>query len=246
LASEALAERLGQQFVVDNRPGAAGNLATGFVAAATPDGYTLVLLLSTTAVNATLYKNLSFNFLRDIVPIGMIATNPFVLVVTPLPVKTLSEFIAYGNANPGKLCMASLGVGTTPHVCGELFRMMTGIDFVHVPYSDNAMMPDLLAGRVQFYFSPTPQTITYIKDGRLRALGSTETTRLAVLPDVPAISEFVPGYEANGWVGLGAPRGTSTEAIERLNKELATIDADPKSRSKKLRFMSKGLVWSSV
>ena len=234
LVSEALSENLGQQLVIDNRPGAAGNIATGFVAAASPDGYTLLLPVSTNAVNATLYKNLSFDFARDIEPIGMIGTNPFVLVVTPsLPVKALAEFIAYAKANPGKLYMASQGVGTTPHVCGELLRMMTGIDFVHVPYKD-ALMPDLLAGRVQFYFSPTPQAVGYIKDGRLRALGVTGATRLAVLPDVPAIREFVPGYEANGWLGLGGPRGTPHEIIERLNKAIVAADADAKIRARLL------------
>ncbi len=234
LAGEALAEKLGQQFVIDNRPGASGNIATGFVAAAAPDGYTLFVPVSTNAVNATLYKNTTFNFQRDIVPIGMIGTNAFVLVVTPsLPVKTLAEFIAYAKANPGKLYMASQGVGTTPHVCGELLRMMTGIDFVHVPYKD-ALMPDLLAGRVQFYFSPAPQAIGYISDGRLRALGLTGATRLAVLPGVPAIGEFVPSYEANGWLGLGAPRGVSAEIVQRLNKELSAIDTDPKMKARLL------------
>jgi tripartite-type tricarboxylate transporter receptor subunit TctC len=241
LVSEPLGQRFGQQFVVDNRPGASGNIATGFVAAASPDGYTLLLLLSTTAVNAALYKNLSFDFARDIVPIGMIGTNSFVLVVSPsLPVKTLPEFIAYAKANRGiNLFMASLGVGTTPHVCGELLRMMTGINFVHVPYS-GTLMPDLLAGRVQFYFSPTPQAITYIKDGRLRALGVTSTKRLASLPDVPAISEFVPGYEVTGWIGLGAPRATSNEVVDRLNEELAAIDADADPKIK-ARFLALGI-----
>jgi tripartite-type tricarboxylate transporter receptor subunit TctC len=233
LVSTALGEKLSQQFIVENRPGASGNIATGSVAATTPDGYTLLLLLSTTAVNAALYNNLSFNFSRDIVPIGMVGTNSFVLVVTPsLQVKSLSEFIAYAKASPSNLSMASLGVGTTPHVCGELLRMMTGINFVHVPYSD-ALMPDLLAGRVQFYFSPTPQAISYIKDGRLRPLGVTSAKRLAALPDIPAISEFVSGYEASGWVGLGAPRATSTEIVDRLNEELVAIDVsgDPKMKA---------------
>ena len=234
LVSEALAEKLGQNVVVDNRAGAASNIATGFVAAAAPDGYTLFLPVSTNAVNETLYKNLSFDFQRDIMPVGMIGTNPFVLVVTPsLPVKTLAEFIAYAKANPGKLDMASQGVGTTPHVCGELLRMMTGINFVHVPYS-GALMPDLLAGRVQFYFSPTPQAVAYIKDGRLRALGVTGPKRSTALPNVPAISEVVPGYEANGWLGLGAPHGMPAAVVERLNKELAAIDADPKVKARLL------------
>jgi tripartite-type tricarboxylate transporter receptor subunit TctC len=234
VVSEALAERLDQQFVVENRPGAAGNIATGFVAAANPDGYTLILLLSTNAVNATLYKDLNFNFPRDVVPIGMIGPNTFVLVVTPsLPTKTLSDFIAYAKAKPSRLFMASQGVGTTPHVCGELLKMMTGINFVHVPYN-GTLMPDLLAGRVQFYFCPTPLAIPYLKDGRLRALGLTGRTRLAALPDVPTIGEFVSGYEADGWVGVGGPRGTPTEVVERLNGELAAIDADPEIKARLL------------
>jgi tripartite-type tricarboxylate transporter receptor subunit TctC len=197
------------------------------VAKAVPDGYTLLLAVSTNAVNATLYKNLNFDFVRDIVPVGMIGTNPFVLVVTPsLPFKTLPEFIAYAKINPGKLYMASQGIGTTPHACGELFRMMTGINFVHVPYKD-ALMPDLLAGRVQFYFSPTPQAVAYVRDGRLRALGVTSATRSPALPDIPAIAEIVPDYEANGWSGITGPKGMSTEIIERLNKKIIALIADP-------------------
>jgi tripartite-type tricarboxylate transporter receptor subunit TctC len=227
LVCESLAQRLGQQFIVDDRPGAAGNIGTEMVAKAVPDGYTLLLAVSTNAVNATLYKNLNFDFVRDIVPVGMIGTNPFVLVVTPsLPFKTLPEFIAYAKINPGKLYMASQGIGTTPHACGELFRMMTGINFVHVPYKD-ALMPDLLAGRVQFYFSPTPQAVAYVRDGRLRALGVTSATRSPALPDIPAIAEIVPDYEANGWSGITGPKGMSTEIIERLNKKIIALIADP-------------------
>jgi tripartite-type tricarboxylate transporter receptor subunit TctC len=234
LVCESLSQRLGQQFIVDNRPGAASNIGTETVATAAPDGYTLLLAVSTNAVNATLYKNLRFDFVRDIVPVGMIGTNPFVLVVTPsLPVKTLPELIAYAKANPGKLYMASQGVGTTPHVCGELLKMMTGINFVHVPYKD-ALMPDLLAGRVQFYFSPTPQAIGYVRDGRLRALGVTSATRSPALPDIPAIAEFIPGYEANGWLGIGAPKGMSTEIIEKLNHETVALTADPKVKARLL------------
>jgi tripartite-type tricarboxylate transporter receptor subunit TctC len=227
LVCEPLSQRLGQRFIVDDRPGAASNIATETVATATADGYTLLLAVSTNAINATLYRNLNFDFVRDIVPVGRIGTNPFVLVVPlSLPVKTLVEFIAYAKANPNKLYMASQGVGTTPHICGELLKMMTGINFVHVPYKD-ALMPDLLAGRVQFYFSPTPQAVEYVRDGRLRALGVTSPTRSPALPDIPAIAEFVPGYEANGWLGIGAPKGMSTEIVEWLNTELVALITDP-------------------
>lgn len=234
LVCEPLSQRLGQRFIVDNRPGAANNIATETVATAVADGYTLLLAVSSNAINATLYRNLNFDFVRDIVPVGRIGTNPFVLVVPPsLPVKTLVEFIAYAKANPGKLYMASQGVGTTPHVCGELLKMMTGINFVHVPYKE-ALMPDLLAGRVQFYFSATPQSVGYVRDGRLRGLGVTSATRSAALPDIPAIAEFVPGYEANGRLGIGAPKGTSTEIIERLNTELVVLIADPNVKARLL------------
>ena len=226
LVCEPLSQRLGQRFIVDDRPGAASNIGTETVVTAAPDGYTLLLAVSTNAINATLYRNLNFDFVRDIVPIGRIGANPFVLVVPPsLPVKTLVEFIAYAKANTGKLYMASQGIGTTPHVCGELLKMMTGINFVHVPYKD-ALMPDLLAGRVQFYFSPTPQAVGYVRDGRLRALGVTSATRSPALPDIPAIAEIVPGYEAIGWLGIGAPKGTSTEIIERLNTEIVALTSD--------------------
>jgi tripartite-type tricarboxylate transporter receptor subunit TctC len=234
LMGEWLSERLGQQFVVDNRPGAAGNIATEIVAVAAPDGYTLFIPVSTNAVNATLYQNLSFDFVRDIAPVASIGSTPFVMVVTPsLPAKTMPEFIAYAKANPRGIYMASQGVGTTPHVCGELLKMMTGIDFVHVPYR-GPLMPDLLAGQVQFYFSPAPQAVGYIRDGRLRALGVTSATRSVALSDIPAIGEFVPGYEANGWLGIGAPKGTPGAIIARLNKEISAIVADPKLKPRLL------------
>ena len=234
LVCEPLSQRLGQRFIVDDRPGAASNIGTETVVTAAPDGYTLLLAVSTNAINATLYRNLNFDFVRDIVPIGRIGANPFVLVVPPsLPVKTLVEFIAYAKANTGKLYMASQGIGTTPHVCGELLKMMTGINFVHVPYKD-ALMPDLLAGRVQFYFSPTPQAVGYVRDGRLRALGVTSATRSPALPDIPAIAEIVPGYEAIGWLGIGAPKGTSTEIIERLNTEIVALTSDPNVKARLL------------
>jgi len=186
LVCEPLSQRLGQRFIVDDRPGAASNIGTETVVTAAPDGYTLLLAVSTNAINATLYRNLNFDFVRDIVPIGRIGVNPFVLVVPPsLPVKTLVEFIAYAKANTGKLYMASQGIGTTPHVCGELLKMMTGINFVHVPYKD-ALMPDLLAGRVQFYFSPTPQAVGYVRDGRLRALWGDQRDAFACAAGYPS------------------------------------------------------------
>jgi tripartite-type tricarboxylate transporter receptor subunit TctC len=230
--AQSLSERLGQQFTIDNRPGAASSIATETVAKAPSDAYTLLLALSSNVVNAALYSNLSFNVVRDIAPVAFVGANPFVLVVTPsVPVRTLPEFIAYSKANPGKINMASQGIGTTPHVCGELLKLMTGIEFTHVPYRA-PLMPDLLAGQVQFYFSPMPQPIEYIKDGRLRALGITSATRSDVLPDIPAIGEFVPGYKASGWIGVGAPKGTSTELIDKLNKEINALVADARMKSR--------------
>jgi tripartite-type tricarboxylate transporter receptor subunit TctC len=227
-----LSERLGQQFVIDNRSGAASNIATEFVAASAPDGYTLFIPVSTNAINATLYKNQNFDFVRDLAPVASIGRATFVLAVTPsLPVKTLPEFIAYGKANPGRLYMGSQGIGTTPHVCGELLRMMTGIEFVHVPYR-GSLIPDLLAGQVQFYFSPIPQAVSYIGDGRLRALGVTGAKRSTALPDVPAIGEFVPGYEANGWFGIEAPRGTPAEIVSKLNNEIGAGLEDSKLKAR--------------
>jgi tripartite-type tricarboxylate transporter receptor subunit TctC len=232
LMGEWLSERLGQQFIVDDRPGAASNIATEFVAAAAPDGYTLFIPVSTNAVNATLYKNLNYDFVRDIAPVATIGSIPFVMVSTPsLPVKTLSEFIAYAKANPGRVYMGSQGIGTTPHVCGELLKMMTGIEFVHVPYRA-PLMPDLLAGQVHFYFSPIPQAVAYVRDGRLRGLGVTSAKRSDALPDVPAIGEFVPGYEANGWFGIGAPKRTPAEIIGKLNEAIGAGLIDSKLQPK--------------
>ena len=236
LVCEPLSQRLGQRFIVDDRPGAASNIGTETVATAAPDGYKLLLAVSSNAINATLYKTLRFDFVRDIVPVGRIGTNPFVLVVPPsLPVKTIVEFIAYAKANPGKLYMASQGIGTPPHVSGELLKMMTGISFVHVPYK-NALMPDLLAGRVQFYFSPTPLAVGYIRDERLHALGVTSAVRSAALPDIPAIAEFVPGYEVNGWLGVGAPKSTPAEIIQRLNTEIIAVIADASVKARLLEL----------
>jgi tripartite-type tricarboxylate transporter receptor subunit TctC len=232
LFSEWLSQRLRQQFIVDNRPGAASNIGTEIVAKAAPDGYTLLIAVSTNAVNASIYTKLNFNFIRDFAPIAGIGGTPFVMVFTPaFPAKTFPEFIAYAKAHPGKVNMASQGIGTTPHVCGELLEMMTGIDIVHVPYRGN-LMPDLLAGQVQFYFSPTAQAIEFIKDGRLRALAVTTARRAALLPDVPAIAEFVPGYAASGWYGLVAPTGTPRAAVDNLSSQVlaGVADANVKAR----------------
>jgi tripartite-type tricarboxylate transporter receptor subunit TctC len=229
LVAQWLSDRLGQQFVVENRPGAGGNIATEYVAKSEPDGYTILMPVSTNAVNASLYPNLSFNFVRDIVPIAGVARTPFVLVVTPsFPAKTLPEFIAYAKANPGKINLASGGVGSTPHVCSELLQIMTGTKLVHVPYRGN-YMPDLLAGQIQAVFNPIAQGIDLVKTGKLPALAVTTPKRSAALPDVPTIGEFVPGYEAFGWYGLGAPRGTPAEIIKTLDEATNAVLADPKS-----------------
>jgi tripartite-type tricarboxylate transporter receptor subunit TctC len=227
LIGQWLSERLGQQFVIDNRTGAAGNIATEIVAKASPDGYTLLVAVSSNAVNAALYKNVNFNFARDLVPVAFIGSTPFVMVVTPsFPAKTLPEFITYAKANPGKINMASQGIGTTPHVSGEMLKMMSGIDLVHVPYRGN-LVTDLLAGQVQVYFGPMPQVIGYVRSGQLRALGVTTSTRSDALPDVPTLGEFVPGYEASGWYGVCAPTRTPPDIIDKLNKEISAADADP-------------------
>jgi len=238
LVGQWLSERLNQQFIVDNRPGAASNIGTEIAAKASPDGYTLFVAVSTNAVNATLYTNLNFNFIRDLAPVAGIGRTPFVMVLNPsFPAKTLPEFIAYAKANPRKIDMASQGMGTTPHVCGELLKAMTGVDFVHVPYRGN-LMPDLLAGQVQFYFSPMAQAIELIKDGRLRALGVTTATRVDALPAVPAIAEFVPGYVATGWYGICAPTGTPAAIIDRLNSEIIAGVAAPDLQA---RFLALGV-----
>jgi len=223
LAAQHLSERLGQQFVIDNRPGASANIGTEYVAKAEPDGYTIVLPVSTNAVNVALYRNLNFDFVHDIAPIAGIAKTPFVIVVPPpFPAATLSEFTAYLKANPGKVNMASNGIGSTPHVCGELFQLMTRTKMVHVPYRGN-YMPDVLAGQVQVVFAPIAQALPLIREGKLRALGVTTAQRAAALPEVPAIGEFLKGYDGFGWYGLGAPAKTPPEIIKKLSD--ATNDA---------------------
>jgi len=232
LMSQWLSDHLGQQFIVDNRPGASSNIATELAAKATPDGYTLLVTVSTNAINATFYKNLAFDFVKNLTPIGFIGATPFVMVVPPsFPAKTLPEFIAYAKANPDKINMASQGVGTSPHVAGAMLEMLTDIKLVHVPYRTN-LTPDLLAGQVQLYFSPLPQVIQLVREGRLRALAVTSAKRTDALPDVPALAEFVPGYEASGWYGLSAPTGTPAEIIDKLNKEMNAGLADPAIKQK--------------
>jgi len=234
LIGQWLSERLGQPFIMENRPGASSNIATEAVVHAPADGYTLLLVASANASNATLYDKLSFNFIRDIAPVASIMRAPFVMQVNPsFPAKTVPEFIAYAKANPGKINMASSGNGTLPHVCGELFKMMTGIDMTHVPYRGGApAMIDLMSGQVQVGFSVVTETLAHIKSGKLRALAVTTAARSDVLPDVPTIGEFVPGYEASAWVGIGAPRNTPNEIVEKLNADINAGLDDPKLKAR--------------
>src|SRR6202048_2329409 len=234
LIGQWLSERLGQPFVIDNRPGAGGNLGTETVVKARPDGYTILMASTTNAINATLYDKLSFNFIRDIAPVATISRNSLVMVVHPsIPAKTVPEFIAYAKANPRKLNMASLGNGSPNHVSGELFKMMTGVDMVHVPYrSGGPALTDLLGGQVQVTFSPMSTSIGYIRAAKLRALDVTTATRSEVLPDVPTVAEFMPGYEASTWAGIGVPKSTPAEIIDKLNKEINAAFADPATRAR--------------
>ena len=232
LTGQWLSERLGQQVVVDNRPGAGSNIGTEAALKAPPDGYTLLMAVGTNATNATLYDNLNFNFGRDIAPVASIALTANVMVVNPsVPARTVPEFIAYAKSNPDKISMASSGSGSAPHTSGELFKIMAGINMLHVPYRASAF-PDLLSGQVQVYFSPIPAVIGYVKAGQLRALGVTSAKRQDTLPDVPAIGEFVTGYEANGWYGLVAPRNTPASIVDKLNAETNAIIANPNVRAR--------------
>jgi tripartite-type tricarboxylate transporter receptor subunit TctC len=229
-----LSEHLGQPFVIENRPGAGGNIATEAVVRASPDGYTLLMVSVANAINATLYDKLNFNFIRDIVPAASIMRAPGVMVVNPsVPANTVPEFIAYAKANPGKVNMASAGNGTTGHVFGELFKFMAGVNMVHVPYRGGApAITDLLGGQVQVYFGPIPESIEHIRAGRLRPLAVTTAVRLEVLPDIPAVAEFVPGYEASGWHGVGAPTNTPREIVDKLSREISAALADPKLKAR--------------
>jgi tripartite-type tricarboxylate transporter receptor subunit TctC len=230
LIGQWLSERLGQQFLTENRPGAGSNIGTEVVVNAPPDGYTLLQVGASSAINATLYEKLSFNFLRDIAPIAGIISIPFIMAVGPsFPAKTVSEFIAYAKGNPGKVNIASGGNGTAGHLSGELFKMMTGVNMVHVPYrGEAAALTDLLGGQVQVMFATMPASIEYIKAGKLRSLAVTAATRLDALPNVPTVGDFLPGYEVSAWQGVGAPKNTPAEIIAKLNNEINTGLADPK------------------
>src|SRR5262245_29258206 len=234
LIASWLSERLGQQFIIENRPGAGGNIGVEAVVKSAADGYTLLLVGPNNAINATLYVKLNFNFIRDIIPIASVSRGPNVIVVNPsVPAKTLPEFIAYAKAKPGRLNMASPGNGTPPHVAGELFKMMAGVNIVHVPYRGGAAaLTDLVGGQVQVMFPATAASIEYIRAGKLRALAVTTTTRSQALPEIPTVGEFVVGYEASSWNGAGAPKGTPSEVIDKLNKEINVALADPKIKAR--------------
>jgi tripartite-type tricarboxylate transporter receptor subunit TctC len=234
LIGQPLAERLGQQFVIENRPGAGTNVATEVVVNAPPDGYTLLLACLPNASNATLYENLKFNFIRDITPVASISRDPFAIEVNPtVPVKTVPELIAHANANPGKINMASGGTGTVTHVAGEMFKAMAGVDMLHVPYrNDGAAITDLIGGRVQAYFVALAGAAEFIKAGKVRALGVTTVERSPVFPDIPTVGDFVPGYEASLRNGMGAPKATPADIIERLNTAINAGLVDPKLKAK--------------
>jgi tripartite-type tricarboxylate transporter receptor subunit TctC len=225
-----LSERLRQPFIVENRPGAGSNIGTEVVVRAPADGHTLLIVASSSAINATLYPKLNFNFVRDIAPVASLIRQPHVMLVAPsFPAKTVPEFVAYAKANPGKINMASPGIGTGPHLVGELFKMMSGVDVVHVPYRGAAAaLTDLLGGQVQIMFPATAASIEHIRSGQLRPLAVTSVMRSEVLPDIPTIGESLPGYEASTWFGMGAPANTPVEAIDKLNKAINAGLADPK------------------
>jgi tripartite-type tricarboxylate transporter receptor subunit TctC len=234
LISQWLSERLNQQFIVEDRPGAGGNIATEAVVRAPADGYTILLVNAQNAINASLYDKLTFNFIRDIAPVAGFFRVPLVMEVNPsFPAKTVPEFIAYAKANPGKINMASAGNGGPQHVAGELFRFMAGVDMTHVPYRGSTpALTDLLGGQVQVMFDVTPSSIPHIRAGRLRALAVTTTTRSDVLPDIPVMADFLPGYEASAWTGFGVPKGTPSAIVDLLNREINAALADPKIKGR--------------
>jgi tripartite-type tricarboxylate transporter receptor subunit TctC len=234
LLAQWLSQRVGQNFLIENRPGAGGNIAVEIVVRAPPDGYTLLQVGSPNFINATLYTDLKFDFVRDIAPVASIGSNPFVMEVNPsFPTKTVAEFIAYAKANPGKINMTSTGTGNLTHVIGELFKMMAGVDLVHVPgRGEMQAQSDLLAGRVQVMFDPLISSLGYIRTGQLRALGVTSATRLAMLPDVPTVAETVPGFEVSGGLGIGAPKDTPAEVIDYLNGNIDAALADPEIKAR--------------
>ena len=234
LMGQWLSDRLGQPFVIENRPGAATNIAAEVVVRAAPDGHTLLWITAANAINASLYEKLSFNFVRDITPVASVVRGPGVMEVNPaVPAKTIPEFIAYAKANPGKINLASSGPGTVSHVAGELFKMMAGVDMLHVPYRGAApALTDLISGQVQVMILPIISSIEHLKAGRLRALGVTTATRLEVVPDIPTVAEFLPGYEVSDWTGIGVPRGTPVEIVDRLNTEINAGLDNPKIKAR--------------
>jgi tripartite-type tricarboxylate transporter receptor subunit TctC len=234
LIGQWLSQRLGQPFVIENRPGAGTNIATEVVVSAPPDGYTLLLVGASAAINATLYDNLKFNFFRDIVPVAGIVSVPNIMEVNPsLPAKTVPEFIAYAKANPGKVNLASGGIGSTPHVSGELFKMMTGLNLVDLQYRGSApLLIDLVGGQVQVSFDALSSSIEYVRAGKLRALAVTSQARSEMLPDIPTVGEFLPGYETNSWYGIGAPKNTPAEIIETLSKQISAGLDDPSMKAR--------------
>jgi len=239
IVSQAVGERLGQQLIVENRPGAGGNIGTEAVVRSQPDGYTILMeVMTSNAINASLYKNLSFNFVKDIAPVACIGGGAYVVAVNPsVPTKTLAEFVVYAKANPGKINMGSAGIGTPPHAFGELFKMMAHVDMVHVPYK-GSYVPDLLSGQLQVVFSPIPTVIAHIKSGKLRALAVTSAKRSPALPDVPPVADTVPGYDASGYFGFGAPAHTPAAVVDKLNSAInASIVAEPA----KAKLMSLGI-----
>jgi tripartite-type tricarboxylate transporter receptor subunit TctC len=248
LMGQWLSERLGQPFIIENRPGASGNIATEAVVRAPADGYSLLLVAPAHTANGTLYEKLNFNFIRDIAPIASIVRSTYLMVVNPsLPTKTVPEFIAYAKANPGKLNMASPGNGTPPHLNGELFKMMTGVDMIHVAYRGSALaLTDLLGGQMHVSFPAMAASIEYVRAGSLRALAITSRTRSDALPNIPTVGEFVPGYEATSVYGLGAPKNTPAAIVERLNKEINASLADPKIKARLADFGGDALALSSA
>jgi tripartite-type tricarboxylate transporter receptor subunit TctC len=239
LMGQWLSERLGQQFIVENRSGAAGNIGTEAVVKAAPDGYTLLLVDISNAFNATLYDNLKFNFIRDIAPVASIFRSASILLVVPsFPAKSVPELISYAKANPGKISMASAGIGSIPHICGELFKTMAGVNMVQVQYRDGGpALIDMLGGQTQVMFATLSSSIQYVRADKLRPLAVTSTTRLEVLPNIPTVADFLPGFELTAWTGIGAPKGTSPEIVDKLNKEINAALAEPRMKA---RFVELG------